>query len=157
VVQIRLSEFSLHRPAVGCVLGGPGAVGTARFGWIVVTSAAPESTGDALADPAQDPGDLPPARPGGSGNDATTVGHIPNPEVHAITPMQFTVGGEIEQGEISHRLGDLQPYADRPDLPELEGRLRSEQSALVSGPMATSRSLCMLGVHDMVPAVVEEP
>ena len=63
--------------------------------------------------------------------DVTALDHIVDAQRDQITPAQFAVDGEIEQGEISGAMIQLQSNSDGPDLFQLQRRLLPEELALI--------------------------
>jgi len=61
----------------------------------------------------------------------TALDHIVDAQRDQITPAQFAVDGEIEQGEISGAMIQLQSNSDGPDLFQLQRRLLPEELALI--------------------------
>jgi hypothetical protein len=58
---------------------------------------------------------------------------IANSQLHQITSSQLAVDRQIEQSKISAPSGDLQTYADCPNLFELEWCLLAHKLAFVPG------------------------
>jgi len=48
-------------------------------------------------------------------------------------PVPGAVDGQVEQGKVPSAFGDLQPYADSPDLLKFEGGLLADELSLVPG------------------------
>jgi hypothetical protein len=61
------------------------------------------------------------------------VTDIPHPQLYEITGPKFAVYRQIEQGEFSAPIGELQAHAYGPDLFELERRLLTNELALIPG------------------------
>lgn len=59
------------------------------------------------------------------------MAHVPLPESAEVAAAQLAVHAQVEEGEFSNPDLHLEPYAQRPDFLELEGRTLSGDLALV--------------------------
>jgi hypothetical protein len=67
------------------------------------------------------------------------------PQLHEIAGPELAIDSQIKQGEISATTSDLESYANRPYLLELEWALLAHELSLV--PWLTS-SIGGIGFHD---------
>jgi hypothetical protein len=70
---------------------------------------------------------------GGASGDMLAMRHVSNPKSDKVACSQLAVDGQVEQGEVAHPVGDLQPHAHGLDLLELQGRFLSDELAFVPG------------------------
>jgi hypothetical protein len=88
---------------------------------------------------------------GGAGAHPSIEGYIIDPERNQITGSQLAVERQIEQGQITNPLCDLEPDPNGPDLPSLERRFRSNQLASVPRCGASARMVGNLVLHCSAP------
>ena len=92
----------------------------------------------------------------GSGNGLTCMNDIVDSQPHQVASPEFAVDGQVEQGEITNPIGDLQTNSNGPDFLEFKWRFRADEFAFVLRPprRMTLRSmgdrlhlmfLCLLG------------
>src|SRR6266496_2363254 len=62
---------------------------------------------------------------------SVTVAHIANVQTYEIARSQLAVDAEVEEGEFSQPPLHLQTHPNGPNLPQFEGRLLTDQLALV--------------------------
>jgi hypothetical protein len=66
-----------------------------------------------------------------SRRDAITVRHVANAELHEIASAQLAVNGQVEQGQVSQSIRQLQANTDRPDVLQLQRSFLTDDLALV--------------------------
>jgi hypothetical protein len=69
----------------------------------------------------------------GAVRDGAAVGDIADTQRDQVAAAQLAVDREVEKSEVAQPLGELQADPDRPDLADLQRRLRAGQLALVPG------------------------
>jgi alkylhydroperoxidase/carboxymuconolactone decarboxylase family protein YurZ len=57
--------------------------------------------------------------------------HVTDPEADQVTATELAVDGEVEHREVARCMGQLQPYADAPDMLRFQRGLRPDQASLV--------------------------
>jgi hypothetical protein len=87
-------------------------------------------------------------------SDDTSVTHVPHTQLHQIARSQLAVDGEVEERQLSRAAADLQSYADRPDIFQLQRSFLPHQLALV--PRSISQCNMSRLVHDGLPSFVDD-
>jgi hypothetical protein len=77
------------------------------------------------------------------------MAYVPDPESDEIASAQLAVDAKVEEREFAHPAFHLEADAQRPDVLRLEGRLLSDDLALVPR-LTMSGNAC--GSHDGLPS-----
>ena len=77
------------------------------------------------------------------------VMHVPDLEADEVAPAELAVNSQVEESELAHPVFHLEPDSKRPEVLDLEGRLLSDDLALV--PWLAMRGVTC-DAHDGLPS-----